>query len=128
MLESHILTEEEKKLICSWKYEDEYSIYNMPEYEVMKEKQSGLCNPKYIDNFKAYYDGTSMVGFTNAFEEDKEVCIGIGVNPQCCNNGYGQKMLSILSKECKHKYPDISGEEYPLETGLGMGMFYRMVK
>ena len=152
MLISHRLTEEEKKIICDWKYEGDYEIYNMPSYEEMLKKQWGFCNPRNEGKFKAYYDENKLVGFTNADEEEKEVFIGIGVNPNCCSNGYGQQMLQMLCKECGEKYPGkslylevrtwneraiacykkagfaISGEAYELETGLGKGMFYRMVR
>lgn len=152
MLISHTLTETEKKIICDWKYEGEYELYNMPSYEEMHKKQAGFCNPKNESKFKAYYDENVFVGFTNAHEEETEVFIGIGVSPDCCSKGYGQKMLRMLCEECKMKYPSkplylevrtwnkravtcyekagfvISGEAYELETGLGKGMFYKMVK
>jgi len=152
MLISHKLTEEEKKIICDWKYEGNYEIYNMPSYEEMYEKKWGFCNPKNEDKYKAYYDENKFVGFTNAHEEETEVFIGIGANPAYCSSGHGHKMLHILCEECRVKYPtkplylevrtwneraiacykkvgfEIVGEAYELETGLGKGLFYRMIK
>ena len=152
MLESHILNNEEKKIICSWKYEGEYALYNMPSYESMFERQFGFCNPKNTNNYKAYYDGNIFVGFTNAYEEESEIFVGIGVNPECCSHGYGQKMLQMLSEDCSSLYSNkqlylevrswnkraiacyqkagfvIDGEEYEQETSIGKGLFYRMVK
>ena len=40
MLKYHIMNEEEKKIICDWKYEKEYEIYNLESYEAMKEKKA----------------------------------------------------------------------------------------
>ena len=44
-LEYHILTGEEKREICGWRYPGEYAVYNLPSWEEMTRKQMGFCHP-----------------------------------------------------------------------------------
>lgn len=44
-LSYHPIREDEKQAICEWVYDGEYSIYNLPSYEEMKEKNLGVCKP-----------------------------------------------------------------------------------
>ena len=38
MLNYHITTEAEKKLIAGWAYPGDYAIYNLPSYETQKKR------------------------------------------------------------------------------------------
>lgn len=104
-LNYHLITEEEKHIVCSWKYEGEYACYNQPPYEEIKEKGVMFCNPKNKNNFRAFYDGDMLVGFTNLKEEEKEVFLGIAVAPNLRSKGYG---TAIIQETCH-----ISEELYP---------------
>lgn len=148
----HIMTEDEKKTVCSWKYPGEYALYDLPDYEEMKTRKIGFLNPASAKNYDSFYDGDLYVGFVNILEEANEVFIGIGTNPDCCGKGYGQRMLQIAYEISKALYPDkplylevrdwnkraihcyekvgfvIDGPAYQLETNIGLGIFYRMVR
>lgn len=87
-LNNHILTDAEKREICSWKYSGEYEIYNLPSYEIMQAKLIGFLNPAREQNYRAFYDGDCLVGFVNIKEEETEVFVGIGVKPELCSRGY----------------------------------------
>ena len=152
VLSYHPIRENEKQAICEWVYDGEYSIYNLPSYEEMKEKKMGFANPQKEKNFCTYFDNDTLVGFTNILEEETEMFVGIGVNPDCCSKGYGQKILEIVSKICAEKYPGkplylevrtwneraircyqkagfvIDGDVIEQETYIGKSTFYRMVK
>lgn len=152
VLRTSYLAEDDKKEICSWKYEGDYEIYNLPSYEEMKNKKFGFMNPKYEQNFRTHYYNNLLVGFTNILEEEKEVFIGIGVNPGLCGKGYGKIILNEAYAISKRLYPDkplylevrtwnkraincylkagfkIDGEPYQLETAIGVGIFYRMIR
>lgn len=151
-LTNHVLTEAEKHEICSWKYPDEYEIYNLPSYEIMQAKQVGFLNPAREQNYRVFYDGDVLIGFVNILEEEKEVFIGIGVNPSHCGKRYGQHILKEAYAISKSLYPskplylevrtwnkraincylkagfEIVGEPFEQKTGSGVGTFYRMVK
>lgn len=146
------LTEQDKKEICSWKYENEYSIYALPSYEEMKKLQTGFMNPEKENNYRAFLTDDQIVGYINLTEKETEVFIGIGVHPDCCGQGYGKKILDesiIISKEL---YPDkplylevrtwnkraikcyqsagfiIDGNAFERTTEIGKGIFFRMIK
>lgn len=151
MLTYHLITESEKREICCWKYEGEYAAYNLPDYQTMQKKQIGFCNPNRDKNFFSYYDGEVLVGFTNILEEETQVFLGIGVAPDLCGKGYGQKILDAAKSISRSLYPSkpiclevrcwnkravacyqksgfcIEGEAFEQTTPMGPGLFYRMV-
>lgn len=152
MLTYHQMTETEAKLISGWQYPGEYAIYNMPPYEEQKAGKFGFANPERAKNFYSYFDGNTLVGFTNILEEEKEIFIGIGVNPEICGKGYGQRILALAAEISSHMNPDkseylevrswnvravrcyekagfqIEGAEFEQKTSIGTGKFYRMVR
>lgn len=151
MITYHLMTEQEKEIVAAWNYTGEYEIYNMPPYQEQKQKGIGLGNPLRSKNFYSYYDGDTLIGFTNILEEEKEVFVGIGVSPDICGHGYGQKMLAIVHDIANTLYPNkplylevrtwnkravrcyqkagfqIDGEAFGQETMAGEGSFFRMV-
>lgn len=152
MIPRQPLTQAEKQEICAWKYAGDYAAYNLPSYESMLEKQAGFCNPRREGNYAAWYLEGQLVGFTNLREEDQAVFVGIGVKPEYCDRGYGQKILEEVYVLSKQRCPDkplylevrtwneravrcyqkagfrIIGEPFDQVTGMGPGTFYRMVR
>lgn len=91
MLEYHVTTEIEKRLISSWKYDGDYAIYNNASYEEQLSNHSGFGNPS--NNYYSFYDGASLVGYINLIKKGTEVLLGVGVHPNMCNKGYGQEIV-----------------------------------
>lgn len=151
-LSHHILTEQEKREICSWHYTGAYEIYNLPSFDQLKQRQGGFMNPETAGNYRAYYDEDVLVGFTNISEREAGILIGIGVKPALCGQGYGQSILSLACDISKKRYPgkplylevrtwnkraigcyqkagfSIEGAAFARQTPIGPGTFYRMVK
>ena len=150
MLTYHKTTEEEKYVITEWKYPGEYAVYDSTPYEEQKKRGFGFANP--ANHFYSFYDETALVGFINLYEEETEIFFGIGVNPDCCSEGYGQQMTKTaceISKELFGKKPlylevrtwnkravscyqkagfVIKGEPIRQTTSAGEGVFYHMVQ
>lgn len=146
------LTEDDKKQICSWRYEGEYEIYNLPSYEEVKARQNGFMNPKNEKNYYAFFDENVLAGFVNISEMEAEVFIGIGVAPPLCGKHYGRMILDEAYRISKQLYPKkplylevrtwnkravncyksagfyIDGEPFERTTEIGTGTFFRMVK
>ena len=61
-------------------------------------------NPDSAKNYYSFYVQDVYVGFVNILEEKKEVFIGIGTKPACCNHGYGQQMLQTAYENSKKLY------------------------
>lgn len=151
MITYHVMSESEKEIISSWNYTGDYAVYNMPSYQEQLKNGVGFGNPMCKNNYYSYYDGDKLIGFTNILEEAKEVFIGIGVAPNICGCGYGQKILQIASDISKKLYPTkplylevrtwnrraiacyqkagftIDGEAFEEKTMLGTGHFLRMI-
>lgn len=151
-LTSHRLTQAEKGQICAWQYPGEYAAYDLPAYAEMQEKQIGFCDPEREANYRAWYQAGCLVGFTNLLEEEREVFVGIGVNPKFCGQGYGQRILKEVCELSKRLFPGkplylevrtwneravrcyekagfrIDGTPFEQITGMGPGTFYRMVR
>lgn len=152
MIPRYPLTQAEKREICAWKYAGAYVAYNLPPYEKMLEERTGFCNPQREGNYMAWYWGEQLVGFTNLLEEDQAVFVGIGVKPECCGQGYGQKILEEAYALSKQRCPgkplylevrtwneravrcyqragfQIVGVPFTQVTGMGPGTFYRMIR
>lgn len=148
MLAFHKTTEEEKDMICGWKYDGDYAVYNIPPYEEQIRMHRGFANPK--NNFYSFSDGDCLVGYINLKEEETAVFFGIGVHPAFCNQGYGQ-LITEKARELSHQlYPGkpiclevrtwnmravrcyekagfhIAGDPIRRTTPVGEGLFFRM--
>ena len=149
MLTHHPMTEAEKFLICDWKYPGEYALYNTAPYAEDLKRRTGFAYPAFIGF--SFYDGGTLIGFTCLWEEEKAVMLGIGVAPEACGRGYGQRMIQTTCGISAERYPGkplylevrtwnkravacyqkagfiIVGDPFTQNTGLGEGVFYRMV-
>lgn len=149
MLKYHPMTEREKQIVCDWKYEGAYAIYNLPPYEEQLRARRGFANP--VNSFYSFYDGEELIGYINLVDEEKEVFFGIGVAPEKCSQGYGQQMTKMACELSQRLYPGkpiylevrtwnhravscyekagfrIASEAFSQETSAGEGRFYRMV-
>lgn len=146
------LTEQDKKEICSWKYDGKYAIYNLPSYEEMKKLEAGFMNPLNEKNYRAFFIDDILIGYINLAEKENDIFLGIGVHPDFCGKGYGKKILKDTCQIAEELYPDkllylevriwnkraikcyeqvgftIDGNTFERTTEIGKGEFYRMVK
>lgn len=151
-LEARHLSEDDKRQICSWQYEGEYAVYNLPPYEKMRQAQSGFMNPGNEKNYYGFFENGVLVGFVNIKEKPTEFFIGIGVRPDICGKGYGTEILGEVCRIAKAQNPakplclevrtwnkravrcyekagfTIDGDPFEQTTGAGKGIFYRMIK
>jgi len=150
MLIHHPLTESHKQAICSWQYEGEYAVYNLPPYETMKAKQSGFMNPTRAENYLGWSEDGELIAYTNFSEKPDGIYLGIGVRPDKCGQGYGQKITQAAARLAEESFPDkpvclevriwneraircyrragfeIVTAPYIQNIGAGRGTFYKM--
>lgn len=106
-LKSGNLSKEQAIQVSKWKYEDEYEIYNLPEWETMIKEQYSLCDDAKRDRFTSFVnEENELIGFTNLLDEGDSIFFGIGINPKYCNKGIGKIITKLALYECKHKYPN----------------------
>jgi ribosomal-protein-alanine N-acetyltransferase len=99
-------TETRAKEICSWKYNDAYSIYNYPEWEkILNEKWGITVEDKRKNEFNAVVDDcNNLCGYIRLVDKNEFVLIGIGLKPSLCGQGLGNIIMEIVKQQCKKKY------------------------
>ena len=149
MLKYHRVTEAEKYIISEWKYPGEYSIYNNVPYNEQISTHRGFANTE--NNHFSFYDDENLVGYINLRPKDNEILVGIGVKPELCGKGYGQKIVKIACELAKTDFPDkapcmevrtwntraircyekagfhIVGDPIIKITPIGKGQFFKMI-
>ena len=152
MIRCHIMDEREREAVSAWTYEGAYAIYNLPPYAEQKARRMALGNPETMRYYHAYYDGALLIGFTKLTEGEREVSVGVGVEPGLCGRGYGRRILLRAAALSQALYPgkplslevrtwnrravrcyekagfQIDGAPFARATPIGEGLFYRMVK
>lgn len=100
------LTESCAKEICSWKYNDEYSIYNYPEWnKIINERWGITVEVKRKSEFNAIVDERkNLCGYIRLIDKNDYVLIGIGLKPSLCGQGLGNITMEIVKQQCKNKY------------------------
>ncbi|WP_352418090.1 GNAT family protein [Proteiniborus sp.] len=93
------MTDKEVKEICTWKYDDIYSFYNLDE-----SSYEGFLNGSY---YSVYDEHKNLVGFccfgqsatvpngklVGAYDEAGFIDIGLGMMPVLCGKGLGDEFL-----------------------------------
>ncbi|MGL5330477.1 MAG: GNAT family N-acetyltransferase [Peptostreptococcaceae bacterium] len=146
------LKEQHAKEICSWKYEDEYSIYNYPEWnKVSSEKWAITIEEKRKKEFFAIIDNYNhLCGYIRLQDKDKYVLVGVGLKPSLCGQNIGNRIMYMLKQQCRKLYPSKEimlevrsfndraikcykkagfniAEVYKKTTSIGYGEFIKMV-
>ncbi len=98
-------TEELAKEITTWRYEEEYEIYNLPSWDEIINKQISLCKKEKRKNFIGYLnEEKNLIGFVNLVDEGDSVFLGIGVKPEYCGVGIGKQIIKMALDECSKRY------------------------
>lgn len=103
------MTEEHAKQLCSWKYEDKYSVYNFPSWDAAVQRKLSITNPKIrAAQFRSVINEQhELIGFFR-MTEDKHgrIEIGLGLKPGCCGHGLGKEFVSLITRYAKARYPN----------------------
>lgn len=114
------LTEEYAREICGWKYENEYSVYNYPDWKTVLEQKWGIADEtKRRNEFTAVIDEKSaLCGYFRLVVKDKNsVMLGLGLNPQLCGKGLSAKFMELIIGKYEKLYPNRN-----LELNVGLSI------
>jgi len=101
------LTLEDAKLIYDWEYTGEYSVYNLPSYELAEKLGFGLTIAEFRNKeFIAFENDDVFFAFGRIKIKEDKVYLGVGIDPGLCGKGYGKMLMLQLIKEAKIRYPD----------------------
>ncbi len=97
--------EEEAKEVCSWKYPEEYSVYNLPNWNKALELNIGITNElRRNKEFYSLYELDKLIGYFRFIEKDEFLKFGIGLKPDYCGIGYSYKAMPIILNFAKMNY------------------------
>lgn len=121
------LIETQAKEISTWKYNDEYSIYNYPEWnKILKENWGITVEEKRKKEFNAIVDDcNNLCGYIRLVDENEHVSIGVGLKPSLCGQGLGSTIMEIIKQQCAAKY---EGKKIVLEVRSFNGRAIRCYK
>jgi ribosomal protein S18 acetylase RimI-like enzyme len=108
MLYQAELTEKYAKEISTWKYDNEYSVYNYPDWNIISaQKWAITITEKRKNEFMAVIDNkTQLCGYFRFLVNDQIVMVGLGLNPQFCGKGYGKQLMDLITREFKKRFTD----------------------
>ncbi|ATD54335.1 GNAT family N-acetyltransferase [Clostridium chauvoei] len=101
-------TESHAKEICNWKYEEEYHVYNYPEWnKVCQENWAITLKEKREKEFIALIDeSNNLCAYIRFQDKNDYILIGLGLKPSLCGAGLGKKLMNIVKSQSNKLYPN----------------------
>lgn len=97
-------TEENAKELCTWKYENEYAIYNFPSWDIVKKQNWAVANEEKRKNeFLAVYEEDEYIGFVRFVKNNDFYLVGLGLKPSYCGKGYGNLLMDLIKSYAEKK-------------------------
>lgn len=108
IIELKKLSLEMAKEIVSWRYPNEYSVYNLPSWDEIVTNNWGLSSPiKREKEFFSIILNQQFIGYTRFSKRNDRIWIGIGLKPSYCGKGHGKKVMELIVGIVKVKYPEV---------------------
>lgn len=96
------MTDEEARDICKWRYDGEYKVYNLPKWDIAVEKGYDITSrDKRNTEFLSIYSENQLIGYGRISLNTNQVVLGIGIKPELCSRGYGNKAFKLLLEEAR---------------------------
>lgn len=102
-------TEVHAKEVCTWKYDNEYSIYNLPSWEdVCLNKWAFSSDDKRKQEFHALIDESNkLIAYFRVQVQNSHILIGLGLKPELCSQGLGKLLMEMIKTFCATHYPNM---------------------
>lgn len=115
-LHSAPLTEPDAHNVCTWRYEDEYAVYNIPGWDSVVVQGWGIAdNAIRRREFYSLRDeqDAALVGFFRLHEQEDFLLLNLGLAPEYCGRGIGKAAMALIIGEAHRKAP---GKRLELEV------------
>ncbi len=110
-MEFHLseFTEVHAKEVCTWKYDNDFTIYNMPSWEdVCLNKWAFSSDDKRKQEFSALIDETNnLIAYFRIQDKDSHILIGLGLKPELCSQGLGKQLMEMIKIYCAQHYTNM---------------------
>lgn len=103
-----VMTEEDGYEICGWRYPAPYERYGWPSWESMV-KHGREFGDEHIRNTQylaVRNTQKQLVGYVQFFAMDRTLRIGMGLKPECCDQGWGPVLTMLAVEEAGHRQPE----------------------
>lgn len=101
------LSEDYAKEICTWKYDEDYSIYNLSDWNVVVGNEWDLAvREKRESDFVAILLNNQLIAYGRLTTIQDKAFIGIGLKPSLCGKGIGGNVMKLLIGECNKRFPN----------------------
>ena len=95
------------KQIADWVYTDEYSVYNMPSFIEMVNKNYSLVNPDRANDFLCFAINNELIGYVKINKKpNNTIYLGIGLKPNLTGKGLGKRVLTASIEQVLLNYPN----------------------
>lgn len=95
-----VLSEVMAKEICSWEYDNEFSVYNFSDWdEVVKNNWDLAIKEKRESEFLGIYYYDNFIAYGRIFKLDSKVFLGVGIKPELCSCGHGSSVMNVIINE-----------------------------
>ena len=109
---SKIMNETEAIEICSWKYPNEYAVYNMGKWnDIVNQKWAISIEEKRIEQFRSVYEKNELIGYFRFRTINNIINIGLGMKPEYCGQGKGKEFLNFILNQ-----PELKNKKIELEV------------
>ncbi|WEK54344.1 MAG: GNAT family N-acetyltransferase [Candidatus Cohnella colombiensis] len=112
------MTAEEAQSISRWTYPAPYDCYRWPEWGEMLREEREFADPHIREaQYQSVHDDShTLVGYIQLFPLDRAIRIGLGLRPDCCNQGWGAALTRLAIDEALRRQPhaeiDLEVEEW----------------
>lgn len=102
------LTEEKAREICAWRYEGEYSVYNLPEWEECAKLGWSITDgeKRKTEYFAVHTEG-QFLGYFHVMNREDSIELGVGIKPELCGKHYGQQLMHLALGKIEELYPGL---------------------
>lgn len=114
-MEYKVMSEDEAKQICTWKYPNEYAVYNMDNWDVVTKQKWAIADElKRQEQFRSIYENDELIGYFRYRLIDNVINIGLGMKPELCGQGKGHEFLKFIltTEELKNKKIELEVREF----------------
>lgn len=102
------MKEEHGPAICSWRYPPPYDLYNWHPWEQMLTSGEEFADPAIRQaQYHAVLDEEDkLCGFAQFFPMSGVTRLGLGMRPDWCGAGRGERFVRLIAEEARRLNPD----------------------
>lgn len=99
------MTDGAAREISTWVYGGEYAIYSESSYEEKAASGSAILDLERRRQFACFYLQDVLAGYIRLRDEGDRVIFGIGLRPDLCGLGYGQRITRQAIALSREEHP-----------------------